>query len=70
MDELILRPHETPIINFKSFESINQQWEETQYFLYDPLTLPELANNLQVPTDYDFKYCYNDLDWRPIEEKQ
>ena len=63
-----------PILDFLPFEDILENYLELQVreveFRQPRLTLPELAQALRIPTEEDFQYWYNDLDWHPIEEEE
>ena len=56
---------------FKNFddtyeEILNDIWFD-EYFTHDPLTLPELANCLEIPTEHDFRWWYGDPTWTPTQ---
>ena len=36
-------------------------------FKHPPLKLPELVQALRIPSEEDFQYWYNDLNWQPNE---
>ena len=63
----IFEPNYDPILNFTTFEDILENHLELQVreveFKHPPLTLPELAQALRLPTEEDFQYWYNDLTW-------
>ena len=70
----IFEPNYDPILNFLDFEDILENYLELQVreveFKHPPLTLPELAQALKIPTTEDFQYWYNDLTWRPLETEE
>ena len=70
----IFEPNYDPILNFLPFEDILENYLELQVreveFRHPPLMLPELAQALRIPTEEDFQYWYNDLNWHPLEEEE
>ena len=70
----IFEPNYDPILTFLPFEDILENYLELQVreveFRHPPLTLPELAQALKIPTKEDFQYWYNDLTWQPLESEE
>ena len=70
----IFEPNYDSILDFLPFEDILENYFELQVreveFKHPPLTLPELAQALRIPTEEDFQYWYNDPDWHPLEEEE
>ena len=70
----IFEPNYDPILDFLNFEDILENYLELQVreveFKHPPLTLPELAQALKIPTTKDFQYWYNDITWRPLETEE
>ena len=70
----IFEPNYDPILNFLPFEDLLENYLQLQVreveFKHPPLTLPELAQALRIPTEADFQCWYNDLTWRLLEEEE
>ena len=69
----IFEPNYDSVLEFLPFEDILENHLELQVreveFRHPPLTLPELAQALRIPTEEDFQYWYNDLNWHSIEQE-
>lgn len=67
----IFEPNYDPILEFLPLEDILENYLELQVkevkFRHAPLTLPELAQALRIPTEADFQYWYNDRNWHPLD---
>ena len=63
-----------PILDFLNFEDILENYLELQVreveFKHPPLTLPELAQALKIPTTKYFQYWYNHFTWKPLEMEE
>ena len=70
---MFLEPREsTPLLVFRNFndtyeEILDDLWFD-EYFVHDQLTLPELVNCLEIPTEHDFRWWYGDPTWTPTQE--
>ena len=57
---------------FKNFEDTHEEYLDNllfdEYFDHDQLTLPELANFLEIPTEHHFRWWYGDPTWKPTSE--
>ena len=70
----IFEPNYEPCLEFIIFEDLLENHLELQVrevkFKHHPLTLPELAQALRIPTKEDFQFWYNGFTWEPLEAEE